>query len=446
MFVRSIRFLALGGATAAVVFASLAQSGAQAQTNYTSGLAVDMLVSQDGPATVARGSVFTYNVLVSNLGPGVANGVSVSDTVAPGFVFEPSASDPRCSLSGRQVVCLLGDFRTSAPVTIRISFRTPIFDACVDTTAVHVVSVSSYEQDTNLGNNKSQPVTTTIKCGPPATQCSDGRDNDVDGFVDQSDPGCHSDFNAANLSSYRPQSDDETLDQQDSARRIEEQRQRQRLEIRRRGSVGRITVPPPPPPPPAPPVVIPVRVAPRRPVVRTRPARDVAVSFVGSQTEAMVGDSIVYTLNVRNLSDRELRGLQVVVSYPESNFTVVDAGAGTVGNSITWMLSTLQPGQSRTLSYSLRVNPGTQPGDTLSQTVRVTGGTNVPTAFASLAILQPLPQTGISTFTGELENTARFLRPLGGVSAGWTLVVIAVACAAATGGMTLAKKRSEDTL
>jgi hypothetical protein len=46
---------------------------------------------------------------------------------------------------------------------------------------------------------------------PPVTaQCSDGLDNDSDGFVDTADPGCHSDGNAANAGSYNPNDDDET--------------------------------------------------------------------------------------------------------------------------------------------------------------------------------------------------------------------------------------------
>ncbi|MEA2190698.1 MAG: hypothetical protein QOI73_819 [Solirubrobacteraceae bacterium] len=41
-------------------------------------------------------------------------------------------------------------------------------------------------------------------------QCSDGIDNDDDGVIDTNDPGCHSDNDATNASSYRPSDDDET--------------------------------------------------------------------------------------------------------------------------------------------------------------------------------------------------------------------------------------------
>ena len=40
-------------------------------------------------------------------------------------------------------------------------------------------------------------------------QCSDGIDNDGDNLVDEADPGCHSDGNAHNASSYNPNDDSE---------------------------------------------------------------------------------------------------------------------------------------------------------------------------------------------------------------------------------------------
>ena len=41
------------------------------------------------------------------------------------------------------------------------------------------------------------------------TQCSDGRDNDGDGVIDEDDPGCHTDGNANNPDSYDPDDDSE---------------------------------------------------------------------------------------------------------------------------------------------------------------------------------------------------------------------------------------------
>jgi hypothetical protein len=55
--------------------------------------------------------------------------------------------------------------------------------------------------------------TATAPAGPAAEtppQCSDGIDNDGDGLIDAADPGCHSDGNANNPSSYVPSDNDES--------------------------------------------------------------------------------------------------------------------------------------------------------------------------------------------------------------------------------------------
>lgn len=45
---------------------------------------------------------------------------------------------------------------------------------------------------------------------PPVYQCSNGGDDDSDGLADNADPGCHSDFDVGNFSSYTPNGDDES--------------------------------------------------------------------------------------------------------------------------------------------------------------------------------------------------------------------------------------------
>lgn len=56
---------------------------------------------------------------------------------------------------------------------------------------------------------------TGVGCAPAAggddkPQCSDTQDNDGDGKIDATDPGCHDDGNAGNPDSYNPNDDDET--------------------------------------------------------------------------------------------------------------------------------------------------------------------------------------------------------------------------------------------
>ncbi len=51
------------------------------------------------------------------------------------------------------------------------------------------------------------PTTQTIN---PFPQCSDGTDNNGNGLVDIQEPGCHSDFNSTNTTSYDPSLNDES--------------------------------------------------------------------------------------------------------------------------------------------------------------------------------------------------------------------------------------------
>lgn len=60
------------------------------------------------------------------------------------------------------------------------------------------------------------PVIGGCRRTPRTPQCADGSDNDGDGQVDASDPGCHSDNDPTNLASYNPDDDNET----DKPRRI----------------------------------------------------------------------------------------------------------------------------------------------------------------------------------------------------------------------------------
>jgi hypothetical protein len=53
-------------------------------------------------------------------------------------------------------------------------------------------------------NNHANNVTAECKSTPPTFVCSDGLDNDGDSAIDSFDPGCHTDGNAGNASTYDP--------------------------------------------------------------------------------------------------------------------------------------------------------------------------------------------------------------------------------------------------
>lgn len=78
----------------------------------------------------------------------------------------------------------------------------------VDALRVNVLDVADTPISVVLGHAELSDVT----CGPDATtpQCSDGADNDDDGFTDAADPNCHTDGNPYNPDSYDPTDDDES--------------------------------------------------------------------------------------------------------------------------------------------------------------------------------------------------------------------------------------------
>lgn len=71
---------------------------------------------------------------------------------------------------------------------------------------------SSYDSNGTSEVNSTTPTTTAGGGGGGGgslPQCSDGQDNDSDGFKDSADPGCHNDGNANNTTSYEMNWNDE---------------------------------------------------------------------------------------------------------------------------------------------------------------------------------------------------------------------------------------------
>jgi uncharacterized repeat protein (TIGR01451 family) len=109
-------------------------------------LAIDISDSAD---PVSRGSTFTYTLVVTNLGPGSAASVQVTDTL-PGDVRFVSANSTAgtCSQADGTVTCLLGDLGSGASATVTINVT-----ARRTGTATNTAQVSSAASDPNPVNN-----------------------------------------------------------------------------------------------------------------------------------------------------------------------------------------------------------------------------------------------------------------------------------------------------
>lgn len=479
----SVAVVALPRTVSSVVPAASAQS-----TTYPEGSSADVSVTGSGPSSVDRGANFSFTYTVVNSGPNVARNVIVTRSIPSGWVFLRDGTDASCNAEGTQVVCRLATLSTASPKTVAITYQTPYQDACTDMTTMTTaaVTVDPSQTDPNPNNNQTTVTSTTIRCRTRPVECNDGIDNDRDGKVDLQDLGCSS---LSETNESRDQVIGSTSDRsvERILRRIEEQ---QRL----RGSIS--------PSVPLPecrdridndrdflidypddggcgspdgndeenlPFVACTdgidndhdnRIDEEDPgcdsdtdnsefnasVVNRNPVRppvfqeDAAtVRLESSQMEVQPGTRITYTLRVRNTGDTDINGAEVVFDYDENQMTVVNAGGGTIGNSVHWFID-LSAGQTRALQVVMLVNKNLAHGAALEASARVLGVDGDPSAFASVGVIKAMPQTGMNDFFAPLEDTTRFVTQRQAASTALTLAWVGMIISGMVSGMMVGRR------
>ena len=123
----------------------------------------DVKVSQSGtPEPVGIGCPLTNTIVVTNLGPGTAVAVVLTDPLAAGTVLGSANSTVgTCSNSGGIVTCSLGDLTANASATITLVLTNSLPGFMTNT-----VSVVTGSQDTNSANNTATYIATVVSPAP----------------------------------------------------------------------------------------------------------------------------------------------------------------------------------------------------------------------------------------------------------------------------------------
>jgi hypothetical protein len=139
-----------------------------------------------------------------------------------------------------------------------------------------------------------------------------------------------------------------------------------------------------------------------------------SLSIHTALAEAQPGHVVKYTATVRNESFSSVRGAVLRASFLASQVQVTNAGNGTSGTgSIQWDVGSLNPLETRSVSFDLRLAQGLSQGDAVQVKVEAEAQSlPTQTASARVSVIEHLPETGNeSKFFAPLEDTSQYLRP-----------------------------------
>ncbi len=131
-----------------------------AQEETTVNRQTDLQVTKSASADpVVAGTSFAYTITVTNNGPSVASGVTVTDALPLGLTFDTTGSSPECSALDQNVTCDIGNLLASDEVilTIAVSADAALADGA---TLTNTASVSGNESDPIADNDSAQEGTT----------------------------------------------------------------------------------------------------------------------------------------------------------------------------------------------------------------------------------------------------------------------------------------------
>ena len=160
------------------------------ETNAVTGSA-DLSLTLNIDPQINKGDNLPVKFTVQNVGTFTVPNAVVTMTVPSGMTFNAGLSNPACSVAGTTLTCNVPTLTSGQSVTFLTYFGTAS-QACSATIPFQGTVTTSSTTDSNPGNNTSSASVLVTCSNPPPAQCSDGIDNDNDGFVDMNDFSCSS--------------------------------------------------------------------------------------------------------------------------------------------------------------------------------------------------------------------------------------------------------------
>ncbi|MFA5273701.1 MAG: DUF11 domain-containing protein, partial [Candidatus Peribacter sp.] len=388
------------------------------------------ITKTDGRTTVLPGESLTYQITVTNTSSYAATNVQVTDAL-PGGVTYVTSSDSGI-LNGATVQWTLGSLAAGASKTLIVIVTVP--STASDGTVLTNIALAgtATAQDTttvNTGGSSSSSSSSSSECNLTVT-LRDSQDpvdpdedftytievrNNNDTTVNNVALTQTLDSNVIFLSTTGGGNDDagNTIrwtglsiggySTSTFTTSVRVRSDREGVTIRSNAFAcsaqdsenTRVTgndLPPPPPPPPD--------------------GATLTIDKQADRSEAQAGSIIAYTIAVRNQSDVAVGPVTVEDTFSASDMTIEYADGGSVsGGSIRWDLGTLGANATRLIHYRVRLSPGLQHGQTVSNSVQILGGNASDTE--QVQIISQFPQTGLlSQFIQSPTDKTAYLQPV----------------------------------
>ena len=132
--------------------------------------------ADDSP--ILAGETGSYTITVSNIGQGLAKGVTLSDTLPAGIAW--SEDSAACSITGGVLTCAFGDLASGASVTVHVSGTTSVAD-CGQLPNIATVAATN-EAAKDQGNDQ-DGATIVVQCAGISLVKTAGTAADGDEYV-----------------------------------------------------------------------------------------------------------------------------------------------------------------------------------------------------------------------------------------------------------------------